>query len=284
MSFHNSSTRSNASNSSLRSNSSQRGTKIDRKSWIIGDEQSLENLYQDNREVAKYFGRIAHKIVQHSHFKPEHFEQYELHLCEAYCLLWQNAETGSVSGRKIGIPLKIGVFTALFIDLCAAGRVEIFRKDGVAEPMFRIVDLDETDMFLEEAIFLRMRQHKQAGRLREATLVSWLERAEEADCVDTTFDSLVARGILREQKSGLLGMSKRFPTQDPDYEISLEKKIKDVALKKELADSYIEALLVLCRDSDLIFQCSDPILKKHFTAAEYVEATKNLDQMFKYAV
>ena len=253
---------------------------LDRRSWMIGDEQSLQNIYQDNQEVAKYFGRIVYKIVKHSHFKPDDFQKYDLHLCEAYCLLWQNAETGSVSGRKLGIPLKIGLFAALFIDLCAANRLDIFRKENVAEPMFRITDLHATDTFLDSAIFDTMRKANSHGRLREAKLMSWLERAEEAECVDNTFDSLVAKGILKEKTTGLLGTCKRFPTVDPTPENVLESKIKDIAFKRESPDSFMEALLVLSRESDQIFMCSDPILRKHFTCAEYVQAKKNLDQMF----
>ena len=56
--------------------------------------------------------------------------------------------------------------------------------------MFRVTDLGVTDPFLEEAIFECMRNQKMKRRLREATLMNWLNRAEEADCVDTTFDNL----------------------------------------------------------------------------------------------
>ena len=37
--------------------------------------------------------------------------------------------------------------------------------------------------------------------------MSWLERAEEADCVDSTFDSLVAKGILDQKTTGVLGIT-----------------------------------------------------------------------------
>ena len=68
---------------------------------MVGDEQSLQNFYLDNQEVAKFFARVVYKVIKTSHFNPEHFDNYDLHLCEAYCLLWQNAENGSVSGRKV---------------------------------------------------------------------------------------------------------------------------------------------------------------------------------------
>merc|ERR1712072_644304 len=117
---------------------------------------------------------MAHKIVTHKNFNSEHFQNYDLYLSEAYCLLWQNADTGEVSGRKLGIPLKIGTFAALFIDLVAAQRLEIFEKEQGAEPMFRVTDLGVTDPFLEEAIFECMRNQKMKRKLREATLMNWL--------------------------------------------------------------------------------------------------------------
>merc|ERR1719450_252182 len=120
---------------------------------MIGDEQSLQNYYLDNQEVAKYFARVVYKIIKHSSFNTDDFQKYDLHLCEAYCLPWQNAETGSVSGRKVGVPLKIGVFAALFIDLFAVHRLDIYMKECVPEPLFRITDLHATDTFLDSAIF-----------------------------------------------------------------------------------------------------------------------------------
>ena len=61
--------------------------------------------------------------------------------------------------------------------------------------MFRVTDLGVTDPFLEEAIFECMRNQKMKRKLREATLMNWLNRAEEADCVDTTFDNLGKQGL-----------------------------------------------------------------------------------------
>ena len=245
------------------------------------DPKSLANLYQDQDDVAKCFGNIVYNIMMHSSdFRNEDFEQHNLHLCEAYCLLWQDAETGEVDGRKLGLPLKIGVFAALFIDLCAANRIEVFKNSDEEEPQFRIIDSHSTDTFLDIAIFDSLRGvADKRGRLREAKLWKWLERAEDADCVENTFDSLVARGILKEKSSGLLKLFKRFPTLDPEPENKLEEKIKNIAYGREKPDSYMLALLILSRASDRIFMCSDPILRKHFTSVEYTQVKKNLDKV-----
>jgi len=243
------------------------------------DPQSLANIYQDMEEVAKVFGRIVYNTICHTNFKPDEFDQHSLFLCEAYCLLWQDAGTGQVDGRKVGIPLKVGVFAALFIDLAAASKIEVFKNNHDDEPMFRVIDQNATESFLDVAIFDSLRSADLHGRLREAKLWKWLIRAEDAECVENTFDSLVIKGILKEKPSGLFGIFKRFPTRNPLPEKKLEEKIKNIAFNKESPDSYMLSLLILSRESDQIFLCSDPILKKHFTSLEYKEAKKTLDQI-----
>ena len=72
--------------------------------------------------------------------------------------------------------------------------------------MFRVTDLGVTDPFLEEAIFECMRNQKMKRRLREATLMNWLNRAEEADCVDTTFDNLGAHFLFQKSMIRFCGI------------------------------------------------------------------------------
>lgn len=244
------------------------------------DPSSLANLYQDQDDIAKCFGHIVYNIIKNStDFKVEDFINHELYLSEAYCLLWQNAETGEVNGRRVGMPLKIGVFAALFIDLYASGLIDIFMHHDDDEPMFRITESHSTQSFLDFAIFDSLRVANAQGRLREAKLWKWLLRAEDADCVENTFESLIARGILKEKSTGILGLFKKFPTVNPEPEQSLEKKIKDIVFRDIKPDSYMLSLLILSRESDRIFMCEDPILRKHFTSAEYSDAKKNLDRI-----
>lgn len=244
------------------------------------DPSSLANLYQDQEDVAKCFGHIVYNITNNSvDFQPTHFAKHDLYLSEAYCLLWQNAETGEVMGRRVGVPLKIGVFAALFIDLYVSGFIDVFKGTDDEDPMFRLIDTHSTESFLDIAVFDSLRVANAHGRLREAKLWKWLIRADDSDCVESTFESLVARGILKEKSSGLLGLFKKFPTVNPEPEKQLEDKIKSIAFGNENPDSYMLSLLILCRESDRIFLSKDPILKKHFTSAEYSKAKKNLDKV-----
>ena len=241
---------------------------------------SLANLYQDMDDIAKCFGHIVHNIINNStDFDVLDFANHNLYLSEAYCLLWQNAETGEVDGRRVGLPLKIGVLAALFIDLHASGLIDVFMSPDEDEPMFRVLDTHSTQTFLDFAIFDSLRVANAQGRLREAKLWKWLLRAEDADCVENTFESLMARGILKEKSTGFLGLFKKFPTVNPEPEQALEKKIKDIVFNDHKLDSYMLSLLILSRESDRIFMCEDPILRKHFTSAEYTMAKKNLDRI-----
>ena len=240
---------------------------------------SISNLYQDQEEVAKLFGRIVYTIVCHTDFEACDFNEYPLHLCESYCLLWQDAQTGQVDGRLMGVQLKIGVFAALFIDLVAEDKIQVFKTNPEDEPLFSVVEANHSESFLDIAIFNTLLSATSTGRLKEAKIYKWLERAADADLVETTFESLVARGILKEKASGILGICKRFPTVNPEPEQKLEEKIKNIALNDEELDSYMLSLLILSRESDRIFMCSDPILKKHFSSLEYSQAKKRLDRI-----
>ena len=110
-----------------------------------------------------------------------------------------------------------------------------------------------------------------------------LARAEQADCVNSTLDSLIAKGVLEERTTGIFGRRKIFPTLDPTQENTLKTRIKDVALKKKdvESDSFVDTLLILARESDKIFSSSAPILGKYFTEGEYMQAMHNIDEMFK---
>jgi len=257
--------------------------KIDRRGWCVADEQSLQNFYLDKYEVARFFARIINKIVGEPEFNPDQFQNYNLLLCEAYCLLWQHPETGRVSGRKVGLPLKIGNFSAVFIDLYVAERLDIFVSKRQAEPCFQIVDHRATETTLDYIIFNTMRKAASKGNLRECLLMSSLARAEQADCVNSTLDSLIAKGVLEERTTGIFGRRKIFPTLDPTQENTLKTRIKDVALKKKdvESDSFVDTLLILARESDKIFSSSAPILGKYFTEGEYMQAMHNIDEMFK---
>ena len=242
------------------------------------DPKSLANLYQPLDEVALGFSRTIFEICTAKWFQIEHFQRHEILLSEAYLLLWQNSETGDVDGRKVGLPLKVGAYAGIFLDLIVAGKIEIFLAHDDREPRVRIMDETPTGTFLDDALFddLRLRHH------RVIRLAKWLERAEESSCVDIILSSLILRGILKKEKKGIPGLKffRKFPTTNPEPERDLVHQIREVGQNEvERPDSYIIALLALCREADNIFLISDPILKKYFEPEEYPELKKKIDRL-----
>ena len=241
------------------------------------DPKSISNLYQPLDEVAASFSRIAFDIVSSKWFNREEFRQWDLLLSEAYVLLWQNAETGHVDGRKFGLPLKVGAYACVFIDLVVAEKIEIFPATEDNDARVKVINDEPTGTFLDRVLFDDLRSRGQ----RPINLPKWLERAEESDCVDGILENLILRGILSKKKSSVLGIKlfKKFPTANPEPEKAIEKQIRVVAAKECEPDAYLVALLGLCREGDSIFMTDDPILRKHFSALEYPEAKKNIDHI-----
>ena len=242
------------------------------------DPKSLANLYQPLDEVALGFAKTIYEICTAKWFKVEDFQKHEILLSEAYVLLWQNSETGDVDGRKVGLPLKVGAFATVFLDLIASKKIEVFLTHEDRDPRVRVIDDTQTGTFLDGALFddLRLRHHR-AMRLQK-----YLERAEESSCVDIILNSLILRGILKKEKKGFPGLKffRRFPTTNPKPEKDLVEQIRNVSLDQdENHDSYIIALLAICREADNIFLISDPILKKYFSTLEYTELKKRMDKM-----
>eukprot|EP00794_Sanderia_malayensis_P019070 gene19070-20985_t len=241
------------------------------------DPKSLANLYQPLDEVALGFARTVYEVATSRLFLLSDFQNRDIFLSEAYLLLWQNSETGHVDGRKVGLPLKVGAYAALFLDLIVAGKLEIFLSPEDRDPRVRVVDDMPTGTFLDDGLFdsLRARHH------RTINLQKWLEKAEESSCVDIILNNLILRGILKKEKCGMLGLKlfRKFPTTNPQPERDLVQEIRDVAITDTRPDSYILALLALCRDADNIFLISDPILKKHFEPDEYQESKKKIDKL-----
>lgn len=245
------------------------------------DPKSLANLYQPLDEVALGFARTVYEISTSKWFHIEDFRRHEILLSEAYLLLWQNSETGNVDGRKVGLPLKVGAYAALFLDLIVAGKLEIFLSPEDREPRVRVIDDTPTGTFMDDGLFdhLRSRHH------RTINLQKWLEKAEESSCVDIILNNLILRGILKKEKCGMLGLKlfRKFPTTNPQPERDLVQQIREAAScssnEELLPDSYILALLALSRDADNIFLISDPILKKYFDPETYPEAKRAIDKM-----
>ncbi|XP_065064604.1 uncharacterized protein LOC135690853 [Rhopilema esculentum] len=242
------------------------------------DPKSLANLYQPLDEVASGFSRTIHELCSSRWFCFEDFKQHEILLSEAYVLLWQNSETGDIDGRKVGLPLKVGAYAAVFLDLIISRKIEVYYQHDEKESRVRVIDDTATGTFLDDALFddLRLKHH------RVIRLSKWLEKAEESACVEIILSSLILRGILKKEKIGFPGLRffRRFPTTNPEPEKDLIAQIRSLNVDEDgKVDSYIVSLLAICREADNVFLISDPILKKYFNSVEYPELKKKIDRI-----
>ena len=75
--------------------------------------------------AAESMAKVVMEIVNSCHFDREQIRGEKLKLSQAYCLLWQNADTGDVGGRKVGFESNAGAAAAVLVDLVVLGKVEI---------------------------------------------------------------------------------------------------------------------------------------------------------------
>ena len=77
--------------------------------------------------AAEYSGYIADKlreIIQAEQFYKESFKTRKLRFSQAFCLLWQNTESGDVPGRQgSGILLDCAA-CAVLLDLYSLGKID----------------------------------------------------------------------------------------------------------------------------------------------------------------
>ena len=75
-------------------------------------------------DYSPYLARNLREILDSDRFVVECFNQRELTISQALCLLWHNQNTGDVPGRKTSAPLFGSVTAAVLIDLIVLGRID----------------------------------------------------------------------------------------------------------------------------------------------------------------
>ena len=221
-------------------------------------------------------------IITCKDFNKESFKKRRLYLSEAYCLLWQNAGTGDVDGRKSSLHLRTGAFAAVLVDLFVLGKISITEDTSTLQCpehqklMLKVSDGTPTSTYLDKAGFEHILAHHQKHRGTPKPVYDWLDREERECSVSVTLKNLVKRGILEDVHSGFFGMFHKYPTKDSGPEQELDKELKLVSLKEMKPDSYMLSLLTLSRTADNFFSFVDPILEKHFTKQEYKIAKENI--------
>lgn len=87
----------------------------------VASEAYQYRMEQTSKEMAK----AVKEIVNSSYFDKEVCRSEDLKVSQAYCLLWQDSESGDVDGRKISVETNGGAAAAVLIDLVVLGKVEV---------------------------------------------------------------------------------------------------------------------------------------------------------------
>ena len=74
--------------------------------------------------AAMEMSKSVQSILSSEFFDPGVIRERKLNLCQAYSLLWQEKETGEVSGRVSSFELLSGAVGAAILDLVALGKLE----------------------------------------------------------------------------------------------------------------------------------------------------------------
>ena len=86
-------------------------------------------IYAQQQHTSKNMRDAILEIVNSDHFDREailgEIKNRRINISEAFCLLWQNSETGDVSGRQAGIELNGAATAVCIVDLIILGKAEI---------------------------------------------------------------------------------------------------------------------------------------------------------------
>lgn len=74
--------------------------------------------------ACKKAAKAVMEVINSSHFDRENIRRRKLTLSQAYCLLWQDQESGEVVRRTSSVELNAGCVAAVLLDLASLGRIE----------------------------------------------------------------------------------------------------------------------------------------------------------------
>lgn len=87
--------------------------------------QKMATIVSQLELVTKQMTKSVVKLQTASYFEPCLVAQRPLKLSQAYCLLWQENESGDVDGRRCSFELLGGAVAAALLDLVVLGRIEL---------------------------------------------------------------------------------------------------------------------------------------------------------------
>ena len=85
----------------------------------------MANVVSQLEIVTKQMTKAVVKLQTASYFEPSVVAEKPLKLSQAYCLMWQERESGDVDGRRSSFELLGGAIAAALLDLIVMGRIEL---------------------------------------------------------------------------------------------------------------------------------------------------------------
>ncbi|EDO31753.1 predicted protein [Nematostella vectensis] len=228
------------------------------------------------------------QIVNSAHFNPSEMKERKLTLSQAYCLLWQDAESGNVKGRQTSCELQAGAAAACLLDLIIQGKitVDVVPKTTLGidreDVYVKVVQDSPTGTYLDKAIFNKILERHEKSFNEPRKLKKWISEdlysfRSKNQCGTITLDSLADDlGILKKDKHMF---SIDYPTVNPEPEENLRQQIQKIGLGHAEPDSYLRALLTVMRAADNLSCLWDPLLEKCFSKEQYKEAKERIKAM-----
>ena len=253
-------------------------------------------IYAQQQHTSKSMRDAILEVVNSDHFDKEaivgEIKSRRINISEAFCLLWQNSETGDVSGRQAGIELNGAAAAVCIVDLVILGKVEIEVVPGTTlgvkkiDVFAKLKDPTPTGTFLDKAIFNDMLEHHQKKPENPKKLKDWIMYGVQKckpknKCSTITLDSLVEKGILDRKESTF---SIKYPTSLQGPERELADELNKIALENAEMTAYMRVLLTMLRAADDLLCFWDPLLKKHFPKKDYPRAKERIKSLVKVDV
>ncbi|KAL9976473.1 hypothetical protein ACROYT_G013780 [Oculina patagonica] len=221
------------------------------------------------------------ELLASERFDKDSIAHRELSLSQAFCLLWQNQQTGDVAGRQRPNAITDSATAAVLLDLYVLEKIDLEkeikhwmdRKRQIV--MVKVKDATLTGSYLDQALFSDIVKHHQRTDGKPRTIVEWIIQGsyERENSATVVLDSLVIRGILgRESK--LFG--RRYPTVDSEPQRKLLDEIRKVVLLSQPADGYIWTLLKLMYEADCCMGKKSPLLSRCFSPEEFLAAKETI--------
>ena len=250
-------------------------------------------IYAQQQHTSKNMRDAILEIVNSDHFDREailgEIKNRRINISEAFCLLWQNSETGDVSGRQAGIELNGAATAVCIVDLIILGKAEIEVVPGTTlgvkkiDVFAKVKDPTPTGTFLDKAIFNDMLEHHKKNPENPKKLKDWImcgiqKFKAKNKCSTITLDSLVEKGILDKKESMF---SIKYPTSLQGPERELADELNKIALENAEMTPYMRVLLTMLRAADDLLCFWDPLLKKHFPKEDYPRAKERIKSLVK---